>query len=125
MSETDKTIALDDKYRHLKEECVAYQEGGMGCQDCYCDSSCKDDACHICGGNAPGRIDDQIEWLEEAVVSETKDRRTRLTREKFLALVEDGQRFRKAFEEQQRASRIITAEDWATRCRRAVGGSDE
>jgi hypothetical protein len=36
-----------------------------------------------------------------------------MTREKFLELVEEGQRFRKAFEKQQQASRIITAEDWA------------
>jgi hypothetical protein len=42
-------------YKHLKEECVAYQEGGMGCPDCYCDSSCKDDSCHICGGKTKGR----------------------------------------------------------------------
>ena len=58
-------MTTDNKYRHIKEDCVAYQEGGMGCPDCYCDSSCKDAACHICGGNTPGRIDDQIEWMEK------------------------------------------------------------
>ena len=30
-------------YKHLKEECVAYQEGGMGCPDCY------DFICDVCG----------------------------------------------------------------------------
>ncbi len=54
-------------YRHIKEDCVAYQEGGMGCPDCYCDSSCKEDSCHICGGNTPERIDDQIAWMEKAI----------------------------------------------------------
>ena len=61
------------EYRHIKEECVAYQEGGMGCPDCYCDSSCKDDSCHICGGNTPGRIDDQIEWMEKAITEREED----------------------------------------------------
>ena len=53
------------EYRHIKEECVAYHEGGMGCPDCYCDSSCKDDSCHICGGNTPERVEEQIEWLKK------------------------------------------------------------
>jgi hypothetical protein len=52
-------------YKHLKEECVAYQEGGMGCPDCYCDSSCKDDSCHICGGNTQERVEEQTKWLEK------------------------------------------------------------
>ena len=54
-------MTTDNKYRHIKEDCVAYQEGGMGCPDCYCDSSCKDDSCHICGGNTPERVEEQIE----------------------------------------------------------------
>jgi len=57
-------------------------------------------------------------------MSETKDQRP-MTWEKFLELVEEGQQFRKAFEEQEKASRIMTAEDWARRCRKAGGGSDE
>ena len=65
-------MTTDNKYRHIKEDCVAYQEGGMGCPDCYCDSSCKDDSCHICGGNTPGRIDDQIEWLENKTMVREK-----------------------------------------------------
>jgi hypothetical protein len=65
-------MTTDDKYRHIKESCVSYQQGGMGCPDCYCDSSCKDDSCHICGGNTPGRIDDQIEWLETAISAREK-----------------------------------------------------
>jgi hypothetical protein len=53
------------EYKHLKEDCVAYQEGGMGCPDCYCDSSCKDDSCPICGGNTPERVEEQTKWLEK------------------------------------------------------------
>jgi len=60
-------------YKHLKEDCVAYQEGGMGCPDCYCDSSCKDDACHICGGNTPERVEEQIERLEKVITWREED----------------------------------------------------
>jgi len=58
-------MTTDNKYRHIKEGCVAYQEGGMGCPDCYCGPSCKDDSCHICGGNTPERVEEQIERLEK------------------------------------------------------------
>lgn len=54
-------------HRHVKENCVAYQEGGIGCPDCYCDSTCKDDSCPICGGNTPERIDEQITWMENTM----------------------------------------------------------
>jgi len=60
-------------YKHLKEDCVAYQEGGMGCPDCYCDASCKDNSCHICGGNTPERVEEQIEWLEK--IAKQKEKR--------------------------------------------------
>jgi hypothetical protein len=53
------------KYRHIKEDCVAYQEGGLGCPDCYCDLTCQNDGCHICGGNTPERIDNQIGWMDK------------------------------------------------------------
>jgi hypothetical protein len=66
-------MTTDNKYRHIKEDCVAYQEGGMGCPDCYCDSSCKDDACHICGGNTPERVEEQIERLEKVVTEREED----------------------------------------------------
>ena len=58
-------MTTDNKYRHIKEDCVAYQEGGMGCPDCYCDSSCKDDSCHICGGNTTERVEEQAARLEK------------------------------------------------------------
>jgi hypothetical protein len=61
------------EYKHIKEDCVAYQEGGMGCPDCYCDSSCKDDACHICGGNTTERVEEQIERLEKVVTEREED----------------------------------------------------
>ena len=57
-------------HRHPKQHCVAYQEGGMGCPDCYCDSSCTDDSCPICGGNTPARIDEQIEWMEKKIAAQ-------------------------------------------------------
>ena len=53
-----------EERKHIKETCVAFQEGGMGCPDCYCDSTCKDDGCPICGGNTSERIANQVERLE-------------------------------------------------------------
>jgi len=53
------------EHRHVKESCIAYQQGSMGCPDCYCDATCQDDDCYICGGNTPERIDDQIAWMEK------------------------------------------------------------
>ena len=64
-------MTTDNKYRHIKEDCVAYQEGGMGCPDCYCDSSCKDDSCHICGGNTTERVEEQAARLEK--IAEQKE----------------------------------------------------
>ena len=32
-------------YKHLRQHCVAYQEGGIGCPDCYCDENRKEDNC--------------------------------------------------------------------------------
>ena len=67
-------MTTDNRYKHLKEDCVAYQEGGMGCPDCYCDSSCKDDSCHICGGNTPERVEEQTKWLKK--IAKQKEEKT-------------------------------------------------
>tara|TARA_Y100000296_G_scaffold86644_1_gene127135 strand:+ start:206 stop:697 length:492 start_codon:yes stop_codon:yes gene_type:complete len=60
---TGRAAKVARSYKHTKENCVAYQEGAS-CPDCYCDSTCTDDSCPICGGNTPARIDEQIEYLE-------------------------------------------------------------
>ena len=50
---------------HLKETCEKFQENGIGCVDCFCDKSCQDLACPVCGGNSSSAIEGQIRWLSE------------------------------------------------------------